>query len=236
MIQQWTGLTTLFDTYLLVGSESVGTVAEELENIKCWAAANDMAIHPTKTKELVVYRAKRRSPIELANPLIEGAERVLSLRVLGVVLNSKLTMMDHIIDALKTCSSSTYALRLLSSHGLQPRELHLVARATTVATMLYAAPAWWGFVGEGERQRFERLITRMRRSGYLPTDFPDFVTLAEDADHNLFNSIRRNKAHVLRHYFVEKPISTCMLRERAQILSFHLETIGISSLELYIRP
>ena len=40
------------DTYLLVGSESVGTVAEELENIKGWAAANNMLIHPTKTKEL----------------------------------------------------------------------------------------------------------------------------------------------------------------------------------------
>src|SRR6218665_1632877 len=174
-----------------------------------------MVIHPTKKKELVVYRARRRSPIELANPLIEAAERVLSLRVLGAVLNSKLTMTDHIIETLKTCSSATYALRLLRSHGLQPRELHLVARATTVAAMLYAAPAWWGFAGEGDRQRFERLITRMSRSGYLPTDFPDFATLAEDADYNLFNSIRSNKTHVLRHYFIEKPISTRLLRERA---------------------
>ena len=115
---------------------------------------------------------------------------------------------------LKTCSSSTYALRLLHSHVLQPRELHLVARATKVATMLYAAPAWWGFAGEGDRQRLERLITRMRRRGYLPTEFPDFATLAEDADHNLFNSIRRNKT-ILRHYFVEKSISTRLLRERA---------------------
>src|SRR6218665_2628348 len=86
------------DTYLLVGAESVGTVAEKLENIKRWAAANEMVIHPTTTKELVVYRARRRSRIELANPLIEGAERVLSLRVLGVILNSKLTMTDHIIE------------------------------------------------------------------------------------------------------------------------------------------
>jgi len=103
----------------------------------------------------------------------------------------------------------------MRSHGLQPRELHLVAKATTVATLLYAAPAWWGFAGEADHQRLERLITRMRRSGYLPTDFPDFATLAEDADHNLFNSIRRNKAHVLRHYFVKKPISNRLLRERA---------------------
>ena len=85
-----------------MGYESDGTVGEELENIKGWAAANNMVIHPTKTKELVVYRARRRSPIELANPLIEGAERVLSLRVLGDNLNSMLTMTDHIIETLKT--------------------------------------------------------------------------------------------------------------------------------------
>src|SRR6218665_3402392 len=70
-----------------------------------------------------------------------------------------------------------------------------------------------GFAGEWDCQRLDRLITRMRRSGYLPTDFSDFATLTEDADHNLFNSIRRNKTHVLRHYFVEKPISTRVLRE-----------------------
>src|SRR6218665_2526837 len=174
-----------------------------------------MAIHTSKTKELVVYQARRRSPPDVATLIIEGAERVLSLRVLGVILDSKLSMAEHITAILNTCSSSTYALRLLRSHGLQPRELHLVARATTVAAMLYAAPAWWGFAGEGERQRFQRLITRRSRSGYLPTDFPDLATLAEDADHNLFNSIRRNKTHVLRHYFIEKPISNRLLRERA---------------------
>src|SRR6218665_1024394 len=124
-------------------------------------------------------------------------------------------MTDHIIETLKTCSSSTYALRLLRSHGLQPTELHLVARATTLATMLYATPVWWGYAGEGDRQCLEQLIARMRRSGYQPTDFPDFATLAENADHNLFNSIRRHKTRVLRHYFVEKPISTRLLRERA---------------------
>src|SRR6218665_2236242 len=43
-------------------------------------------------------------------------------------------------ETLKACSSSSYALR---SHCLQPRELHLVARATTVATMLWDMVAHW---------------------------------------------------------------------------------------------
>src|SRR6218665_157202 len=129
------------DTYLLVGSRSVGTVTDEFVNIRNRAAENNMLIHPSKTKELVVYRGRNRRFPELASPLIAGAERVSSLRVVGVLLNSKLTMTEHITAILSTCSSSTYALRLLRSHGLQPHELHLVARAVTVASILYVAPA-----------------------------------------------------------------------------------------------
>src|SRR6218665_1653587 len=40
----------------------------------------------------------------------------------------------------------------------QPQELHRVARATTVASIIYTAPAWWGFADEGDRHRLEHLI------------------------------------------------------------------------------
>src|SRR6218665_2695767 len=41
------------------------------------------------------------------------------------------------------------------------------------------------------------------------------IHVAEDADYNPFNSIRRNKTHVLRHYFVEKKLNTRLLHVRA---------------------
>src|SRR6218665_3722934 len=40
------------DTYLLVGSNCITTVADEIANMKDWAARNNMRIHPTKTKEI----------------------------------------------------------------------------------------------------------------------------------------------------------------------------------------
>src|SRR6218665_1165247 len=122
-----------------------------------------MEIHPSKTKELVVTRTKNRSMHPPSQPFIEGAERITTLKVLGVLLNSRFTMTDHVSQVLNTCSSSMFALRLLRTHGLQPQELHLVTRATTVAPILYATPAWWSFAGEGDRLRLERLIARMRR-------------------------------------------------------------------------
>src|SRR6218665_3912603 len=172
---------------------------------------------------------------ELASPLIAGGEKVSSLRVLPVLLNSKLTMTEHITAILSTCSSSTYALRLLRSHGFQPQELHLVARAITVASILFAAPAWWGFAGEGDRHRLECLVARMRRSGYLPPDFPHLATLVEDADTKLFNSIRHNSTHVLRHYLIDKPVPVRSLYARPTISFFHLRTTGTLYQEHYMR-
>ena len=96
-----------------------------------------MKNHPLKTKELVVTRARFR----YMQPFIEKAGRVTTLKVLGVLLNARLTVTDHVSQVLNTCSSM-FALRLLRTHGLQPQELDLVARVTTVASILYATPAW----------------------------------------------------------------------------------------------
>src|SRR6218665_372384 len=159
------------DTYLLVGSRSIGTLVEEFDNIKKWAENNNMKIHPSKTKELIVSRARSTTTQVPLQPFIEGAERVTTLRVLGVILDAKLTMSDHISLVLSACASSTFALRLLQTHGLKQDELHLEARATTVASILYASPTWWGFAGEGHRQRLGRLLSRMHRGVICPLIF-----------------------------------------------------------------
>src|SRR6218665_3369248 len=117
-------------------------------------------------------------------------------------------MSDHVSQVLSACSSSIFALRLLRNHSLTSDQLHLVARATTIASILYATPAWWGFAGVGDRQRLERLVARLRRMGYLPTDFPSVETLAKEADRNLFKAISQCPSHVLRHLLADKPTSS----------------------------
>lgn len=203
------------DTYLLVGSTSIGTINEEFNNIEQWADNNNMKVHPSKTKELIVSRPRSKPKIDPLRPFIDGAERVSTLKVLGVVLDSRLTMSEHVSRVLSACASSTFALRLLRTHGLGSDQLHLVARATTVGSIMYASPAWWGFAGIGDRQRFERLLARLRRCGFLPCDFPSIETLANEADRKLLKSISQCPSHVLRHLLIEKPTSGRSLRPRA---------------------
>src|SRR6218665_2712407 len=91
------------------------------------------------------------------------------MKILGVVVGCDLSARLHISDTLGACSRSLYALCVLRAHGLPPAALQEVARATTMARLLYASPAWWGFAQKEDRNRLESLVKRMRRMGYLPS-------------------------------------------------------------------
>jgi len=49
------------DTYLMVGSNNIGTAAEEFGNIQSWAARNNLRINSNKTKELIIFRRRSKS-------------------------------------------------------------------------------------------------------------------------------------------------------------------------------
>ena|SRR6218665_3826270 len=99
--------------------------------------------------ELLIYKRGGgicRTPLEV----IPGAERVTQMKVLRVTLR---------------CAASMVALWFLRSHGLPPRQLNEVAGVKTMATVLYASLAWWGFASKGDRGSFERFIGRLSDRG-----------------------------------------------------------------------
>src|SRR6218665_2047031 len=69
---------------------------------------------------------------------------------------------------LGSCSRSLYAVRILKAHGLPTSSLHEVTRATVLARLLYAAPAWRGFATAQDCSRIDRFINRTVNLGYLP--------------------------------------------------------------------
>ena len=96
---------------------------------------------------------------------------------------------------------SSRPISTLRSHGLPPGALHEVARATTVARMMYAAPARWGFTTAADRARIENLLARVRRVEYLQDDWPTAADLVKQADERLLAAVIRNDTHVLRGLF-----------------------------------
>src|SRR6218665_1027849 len=149
----------------------------------------NLRLNPQKTKELIVFKSARRRVMPPNNPIIQGAVQVTTLRVLGVEISSDLGMSAHIDQVLASCASSMYALRVLRCHGLLPPQLHQVARATTIASLMYAHPSWRGFSSAKDRSRMERLINKLKRSGFLPESAPSAAALAGAADESLFRAV-----------------------------------------------
>src|SRR6218665_3359009 len=91
-------------------------------------------------------------------PPIPGVSRVEVLPVLGFVLRGDLSVGHHLTETLGSCSRSLYAVRILKAHGLPTSSLHEVTRATVLARLLYAAPAWRGFATAQDCSRIDRFI------------------------------------------------------------------------------
>ena len=184
------------DSYLLIGSQHKETGPAELRHISEWAASKNLRINSSKTREIVIVRSHSASLSE--QPSITGMHRSTSIEILGVTIGEKLALTEHIDRTLGSCSSSLYALRTLRAHGLPTQALFQVARSTTVARLIYASPAWWGFTSGRDRERLERFMQRVVRAGLLPVNTPTVANLASEADDVLFNAILTDSEHVLR--------------------------------------
>jgi len=79
--------------------------------------------------------------------------------------------------------------------------LHEVTRATVLARLLYAAPAWHGFATAQDCSRIDRFINRTVNLGYLPVDCQTFNALVNTAEDRLLSSVIHNSYHVLRPLF-----------------------------------
>src|SRR6218665_1501785 len=128
-------------------------------------------------------------------------------------------MGSHLDELLSNCASSIHALRMLRTHGLQPPQLQEGARMTTVASLLYASQAWWGFTSAQYRDRLERrpMVGRLRRCGYLPESAASFAEMASKADKSLFRSITSNPGHVPSRFLPRVKSTGYNLRPRAHV-------------------
>ena len=50
--------------------------------------------------------------------MINGAERVISLLILGMVISSDLAMSEHIDEVISSCASSLYTSKVFRSHTI----------------------------------------------------------------------------------------------------------------------
>jgi hypothetical protein len=124
-------------------------------------------------------------------------------------------MDQHIGDIISSASQSLFALRLLKHNGLPENKLIQVYQATTLAKLLYASQAWWGFTNCSQRQRLDSFVNKSKRLGYCCHYLPNFSDLCEKADKTLFDAIVANPNHVLHQLLPQKKETPYNLRLRS---------------------
>jgi len=68
------------------------TCKDEIQHLQTWAADNNLKLNQDKTKEIVIMASRKQAP----PPPRPDVERVSRLRVLGVIMNDRLTAADHV--------------------------------------------------------------------------------------------------------------------------------------------
>src|SRR6218665_317278 len=161
------------DSYLLIGSRNACSTQDDISHITTWATRSIFISTHLKPGRWWLYA---RGAFKTAEPPIAGGKRNSTMNFVGVTINERLSVSDHVSNILGSCSSSTFALRTLRSRGMPRQALHDVTRANTLARMLYASPTWWGLLNEADLNHLESFLRRTRRGGFLPDEVPTFKT------------------------------------------------------------
>ena len=77
---------------------------------------------------------------------LAGIERVLTVRLLGVIFQSSLSFAAHVDYVLKVCSQRIFLLKQLRAEGMPLEQLHTVFQAIILQRLAYALPAWGPFL------------------------------------------------------------------------------------------
>ena len=176
------------DTNLLVPEISDVDINDEFNNVRKWADDNRMILNLRKTKEIVFHRPSARYSLP---SLVTGIEQVVSAKLLGVTFSHNLKFDEHVKNILTICNQRSYLLKCLKGQGLPSKELHIVFCALIVSRILYALPAWGGFLTADLIAKIDAYLYKAIRWGYNG-NLTMLSELLHDADMKLFRSMLRS--------------------------------------------
>jgi hypothetical protein len=221
------------DTYLVVPAINSESCLDEIEHIHMWAAENNLKVNQAKSKEvLFITRSKVGRPTP---PLCSNIERVSCLRILGVLVNDKLTADDHVNSILTSCTSLLHAFRVLRNHGLPNQSLQDIYHAVIIAKLTYASPAWSGSCSAKCKAKLDSFVCKSKRLGYCSKDQPAVTQLFDEIDDSFFARILSNSEHLLHKYLPECHDDGYDLRPRPHNKLLIKKTAYLNNDDFFIR-
>ena len=102
----------------------------------------------------------RKDPPPIRPLTIDGqvVERVNTYKYLGVLLDHKLTFMDHVQQTYSKCQQRLYLLRRLSRLQVDSKILKCFYSCHVQSLLTYAFLAWYGGLSVGGRGRLDQIV------------------------------------------------------------------------------
>ena len=141
------------------------------------------------------------------SPPDTGLNRVEDITTLGVTFTQTLSFEPHVLKVANKATTCLYALKTLKAHGSQGQVLRDVTLATLVPQLLYARPAWSGFIKSEEKDKLQSVLNETARYGFFPEWSPKMIDeLLESSDITGFKAALKipttsytHTSHLLRH-------------------------------------
>ena len=83
-----------------------------------------------------------------------------------VIFQSNLKMDSHVHYIISQCAQRMYLLKLLQHQGMSGEQLSVVTYSIIISRILYALPAWGGFLSAELANKINALFRRLKRFGY----------------------------------------------------------------------
>ena len=129
----------------------------------------------------------------------ENIEQVKIARPLGVVYAGNLNFDEHVTFALSICSQRFYLIKLIRSQGIPESKLRAIFVALIISRILYALPAWDGFLNSQQINRINAFLRKAQRFGFCSSMCVcDVLGYLRMADSKLFNCTQ-SPPHCLSH-------------------------------------
>ena len=224
------------DTTLLVPEHTDINIDVEFSHVKAWASANHLTLNLAKTKEIVFKRPRARC-FHLP-PAIDNIEQLDCNKLLGVLFQSNFKMDMHVQNILTQCTQRMYLIKLLKHQGMPQQQLSVITHSIIVSRILYALPAWGGFLTVELKNRINAFFKRLRRSGYINCVMTIDDTI-DRSDYQLFTKVCSG-SHSLYHLLPSYRTSDLRLRGHPFQLpdyctDLHKKSFIVRSLYEYIK-
>ena len=86
---------------------------------------------------------------------------------MGVFVHGTFKCDHHVDFILSICSQRVYLLKLLRDWGLQLPQLRTICQSLIVSRILYALPAWGGFLSVELKGRINAFLRRLYKYGFM---------------------------------------------------------------------